>query len=95
MFYNVSYNAEKYLVKLLLEESKKVITKIDTEIAIEIEMKYPETTEEERERLSWSTTMLNGFWKWSVIRSGKSLDLKRVIKVNKIKHITQRHHCLN
>ena len=52
MFYNVSYNAEKYLVKLLLEESKKVITKIDTEIAIEIEMKYPETTEEERERLS-------------------------------------------
>ena len=41
------YDAEKKLVKLLLEESKKVITKIDTDIAIEIETKYPETTREE------------------------------------------------
>ena len=32
-------NAEKKLVKLLLEESKKVITKIDTNITIEIETK--------------------------------------------------------
>ena len=35
------YDAEKKLVKLLLEESKKIITKIDTGIAIEIEAKYP------------------------------------------------------
>ena len=38
-------------MKLLLEESKKVITKIDTDIAIEIETKYPETTQEEREKI--------------------------------------------
>ena len=45
------YDAEKKLVKLLLEESKKVITKIDTDIAIEIETKYPETAQEEREKI--------------------------------------------
>ena len=48
---NVLYDAEKKLVKLLLEEPKKVITKIDTDIAIEIETKYPETTQEEREKI--------------------------------------------
>ena len=41
---------KKKLVKLLLEESKKVITKIDTDIAIEIETKYLEKTQEERLR---------------------------------------------
>ena len=45
------YDAEKKLVKLLLEESKKIITKIDTDIAIEIETKYPETAQEERENI--------------------------------------------
>ena len=45
---NVLYNAEKELVKLLLEELKKAITKIDTDIAIEIETKYAKTTREER-----------------------------------------------
>ena len=44
---NVLYDAEKKRVKLLLEESKKVIAKIDTDIPIEIETKYPETTQEE------------------------------------------------
>ena len=48
---NVLYDAEKKLVELLLEESKKVITKIYTGIAIEMEMKYPETTQEEREKI--------------------------------------------
>ena len=36
---------------LLPEESKKVITKIDTDIAIEIKTKYPETTRKEREKI--------------------------------------------
>ena len=45
------YDAEKKLVKLLLEESKKIITKIDTDIAIEIEAKYPKTAQEERENI--------------------------------------------
>ena len=38
-------------MKLLLEELKKVITKIDTDIATEIETKYPETTREEWKRI--------------------------------------------
>ena len=38
-------------MKLLLEESKKVITKIDINIATEIETKYPETAQEEREKI--------------------------------------------
>ena len=41
---NVLYGAEKKLVKLLPEESRKKITKIDTGISIETETKYPETT---------------------------------------------------
>ena len=41
---NVLYGAEKKLVKLLLEESRKKITKIDTGISIETETKYAETT---------------------------------------------------
>ena len=45
------YGAEKKLVKLLLEESKTVITKIETDITIEIETKYPESTQEEREKI--------------------------------------------
>ena len=48
---NVLYDAEKKVVKLLLEESKKVITKIDTGITTEIETKYAETTREERENI--------------------------------------------
>ena len=39
------------MVVLLTEESKKVITEIDTDIAIEIESKYLETTQEEREKI--------------------------------------------
>ena len=38
-------------MKLLLEETKKVITKIDINIATEIETKYPETAQEEREKI--------------------------------------------
>ena len=38
-------------MELLIEESKKVITEIDTDIAIEIESKYLETTKEEREKI--------------------------------------------
>ena len=38
-------------MKLLLEESKKVITKIDINIATETETKYPETAQEEREKI--------------------------------------------
>ena len=45
------HDAEKKFVKLLLEESKKVITKIDTNIATEIETKYPETAQKEREKI--------------------------------------------
>ena len=38
-------------MELLIEESKKVITEIDTDIATEIESKYLETTQEEREKI--------------------------------------------
>ena len=38
-------------MELLIEESEKVITEIDTEIAIGIESKYLETTQEEREKI--------------------------------------------
>ena len=40
------YDAEKKLVKSQLQESEKAITKTDTDIAIEIETTYPETTRE-------------------------------------------------
>ena len=59
---NVLYDAEKKLVRLLLEQSKKVIIKTDTDIAVEIETKYPETTQEEREKLRMEK-ILNGNWK--------------------------------
>ena len=48
---NLLYDAEKKLVKSLLEESKKVITKIEIDITTETETKYPETTQEEREEI--------------------------------------------
>ena len=44
------YDAEKKLVKLLFKESKKVITKIDTDIAIKIETKYSERARVERQK---------------------------------------------
>ena len=93
--WNVLHETEKKLVKLYAWRIKKVITKIDTDIAIEVETKYPEATREKSKTISSSTKMLNGNCKWSVKRDGKSLDLERLIKINKIKQITQRHHFLN
>ena len=61
----------------------------DTDIAIEIETKYLEKTQEER--LWWSTKMLNRNQNWSINRSGKSSDLEKVIKIN---HVMWHHYCL-
>ena len=63
------YDAGKKLVRLLLEESKKVITKIDTDIAVEIETKYPETTREEREKIKRKYKNIE--WKLEVKRNKK------------------------
>ena len=49
---NVLYDAKNKLVKLLLQELKKVITKIDTDITIEIETKTQKQHGKKEKRLS-------------------------------------------
>ena len=92
---NVLYDAEKKLVRLLLEESKKVITKIDTGVAIEIETKYPEPTREEREKIKRKYKNIE--WILEVKRKKKweKFRFRESNQKRQIKHITQRHYCLN
>lgn len=49
---NVLQDTEKNLMEALLEESVKVIKKIGSDITIEIERNYPETTREESEKIN-------------------------------------------
>ena len=86
------YDAVKKLVKLLLEELKKIITKVDTDIAIEIETKHPETTGEEREKIKLKYKTVER--KLEMMRN-KKFRSRESNKKNKVKHITQRHYCLN
>ena len=44
----VLYDTEKRLVKLLLEESEKVIERVETEITREMDKKFPDYTDSER-----------------------------------------------
>ena len=78
-------------MKLLLEESKKVITKIDINIATEIETKYPETAQEEREKIKIKYKNVERKLEVKRKKKWKSSDLEKVIKIN---HTIRRHYCL-
>ena len=78
-------------MKLLLEESKKVITKIDINIATEIETKYPETAQEEREKIKIKYKNVERKLEVKRKKKWKSSDLEKVIKIN---HTIRSHYCL-